>query len=164
MNTNSATYFWQKYTTFSCSFYPRGVLGIWADTYARFRVWPTHPSIYQNFLLKPIYLPKFSAQNPSIYQNYPSKHQFLFSNLSIYQNLVLRILPSTKILRFRCSKPIHLPKFNDFFRKWPTHLSTLAFQNPSFYIDHTYPWKYVSTPTPPISDKLLIKSLVVYLF
>ena len=42
------------------SFWPGGgVLGIWADTYARFKVLSTHPSIYQNFLLKPIHLPKF---------------------------------------------------------------------------------------------------------
>ena len=38
---------------------PGDVLGIWADTYAQFRVWPPHPSIDQKFLLKPIHLPKF---------------------------------------------------------------------------------------------------------
>ena len=103
-------------STREISAFSGGVLGIWADTYARFEVWPTHPSIYQNFLPRPIHLPNFLPifaleliytkiwrSNPSIYRFC----QFLLFNPSIYQNYTL--------------KPIHLPKFHTFFGKWPTH-------------------------------------------
>ena len=103
-----------------------GVLGIWADTYAQFRGWPIHPSIYQKFHLKPIHLPKLCSQNQA-------RCQILLWNLSIYQNLDAQTHPPTKMSHFLGGK-------------WPTHLSVSAFQNPSFYTDHTYPWKYMSTP------------------
>ena len=85
------------------SFWPGGgVLGIWADTYARFKVLSTHPSIYQNFLLKPIHLPKFLpifALEPIYLPNLTLKPihlpifcQFLLWNPSIPRGFWLKIL------------------------------------------------------------------------
>ena len=85
-----------------------GVLGIWADTYARFEVWPTHPSIYQNILPRPIHLPIFC--------------QFLLLNSSIYQNLT--------------QNPIHLP-FLPIFAPEPIYLPKILRSNPSIYQNFT---------------------------
>ena len=85
-------------------------LGIWADAYAQFMGWPTHPSIYQKFLLKPINLTNFVLKIRQGAKFCSSTHL------------------STKIYTF---KPIHLPKFHNFRGKCPTHLTVSAFKNPS---------------------------------
>ena len=102
-------------------------------TYPSTKIFCPHPSIYQFFC-------QFLLLNPFIYLNLTLKTtylpifcQFLLVNPSIYQNFTL--------------KPIRLPKLHTFWGKWPTHLSTSALQNPPIYIEHTYPWKHVSTPS-----------------
>ena len=110
-NSNKFTVVWMNmnwlahYTTII--FHP-GVLGIWADTYARFEVWPTHPFIYQNFLPRPIHLPNFC--------------QFLLLNSSIYQNLTL--------------KPINLPFFANFC-SWIPSIYRIIRSNLSIYQNFT---------------------------
>ena len=117
-----------------------GVLGIWADTYARFWVGPTHPSMYQILVLKPIHVPKFFAQNPSSYQFYsvfivkpihvPKIHA---QNPSMYRNFTNFRKMTHPCLYISLSKPIHVPKFHDFGGKWPTHVRRFSFQSGSCF-------------------------------
>ena len=114
MNTNSATYFWQKYTTFSCSFYPGGGylvfgrihmldLGFGRPTLPSTKTFCSNPSIYQNFRLKTHPSTKITHQNTNFYfQTYqstkiwysesfhlPKFYDLGAPNPSIYQNLTI---------------------------------------------------------------------------
>ena len=125
---------------------PGGVLGTWIHMLNLGVVRPTHLSTKSFFQTHP---------STNFFSWNQLRCQFLPSNPSIYQNFDLKIKQgakfcsgthlSTKIWR---SNPSIYQNFTIFWGKWPTHLSTLAFQTPSFYIDHTHPWKYV-IPYPP---------------
>ena len=114
-----------------------------SDTYSRFDVWPTHPSIYQNFLPRPIHLPKFLPIFTHEHDYLPKFDAQTRLSTIFCQFLLLNPSISTKIIR---SNPSIYQNFTH-FGKWPTHLSTSAFQNPPIYNEHTYPWKYASTPS-----------------
>ena len=104
----------------------RGVLGIWADTYARFKVLSTHPSIYQNFLLKPIHLPKFLP---------------FFALEPIYlAKFDTQTHPSTNFMPIFALEPISLPKFGV-----QTHQSAKISQ---FLGKMTHPSTYISLSKP----------------
>ena len=132
----------------------RGVLGIWADTYAWFEVWSTHPSNYQSFLPKPIHRPFFAnflLMNPSIYQNMTLKviylpfSQFLLLNPSIYQNFML--------------KPIHLPKFHTFLGNDPLihlHRAYVSMKICEYPPGVKYSWNCSSWSGECISCKIVI--------
>ena len=64
----------------------------------------------------------------------------------MYQNFMIFWKITHPCVYISRSTPIHVPKFHDLGGKWLTHARKFSFQNPSMYIDHAYPWQYVSTP------------------
>ena len=105
---------------------PGGVLGIWANTYARFEVWPTHPFIYQNFLPSPIHLPNFLP---------------IFALELIYlPKFDAQTHPSTGFLPIFALEPIDLPKL------YPQTHPSIKISH--FFWNITHPSIYISLSKP----------------
>ena len=98
---------------------PGGTWSLGGYIYSRFRVWPSHPSIYQNFMLKTHPSTKITHRNT---------------------NFSFQTHQSTKIWY---SEPFHLPKFYNFGAPNPS-----IYQNLTIFWKITHPSFYIGLPKP----------------